>query len=248
MLEKWYCDVVDNGIAHIHYLASLRLGTVVIGYRGLITSQGQRQSSLFAGSVQTPTWQDGQLSWPLPKGPLLFSDVSQPIAPVNLWDRGAKRLFWHPVVPNGDVSGTGLSSQARGYAEVLRMNFGPWHLGLKTLLWGRFCGQRHSLIWIVWEGSHAKKLALLDGQHVDLHSIDEHHVSTHGAYLDLRAPKTLVSERLDHGSLKGLPLRGPMARLSFLRGLEEKWYTNASLSTAIGIDHGHAIFERVTWD
>ena len=30
-----------------------------------------------------------------------------------------------------------------------KMDFAPWHLGLRRLLWGRFCGQLHSMIWIV---------------------------------------------------------------------------------------------------
>jgi hypothetical protein len=248
MLEKWYCDVICNGVVQVHYLANVRLAGASIGYCGSISSIGQSHSRFVPGAVETPIMGHDGLSWPLGGDSLRFSEITPPIAALDLWNAAPSRLTWHPVVSNGNVSGVGLGPNARGYAEVLRMNFGPWHLGLKTLLWGRFCGERHSLIWIVWKGATDKGLALLDGQQVDIESVGDRTIQVRDASLDLLAPQVLVNERLDHGSLKGIPLRGPFARLRFLQGLEEKWHTPAVLKAASTMDYGHAIFERVTWE
>ena len=246
-LEKWYCDVVDRGSVHVHYLAALRLGKSSIAYRGWLSSDGFKQSDFRWGTDCLPSRNDSELIWPLKGRSLRFEPQGRICQPVELWKTPSSTLTWHPVVPNGRVSGEGLSPDARGYAEVLTTNFGPWHLGLQTLIWGRFCGSHSSLIWIVWEGVHPKRLALLDGEEVELQLANERQVKAGVAQLDMLEPRVLVQERMNKGSLKGIPLKGPLARLEFLRGLEVKWHSTAVLKTADGVDHGHAVFERVTW-
>jgi hypothetical protein len=247
-LEKWYCDVVDSESVQIHYLAALRLGKSSIVYRGGLSSDGIKRSDFQWGSGYLPSCSDGELIWPLENGSLRFAPQGRACQPVELWKTPASALTWHPIVPNGVVSGSGIGRHARGYAEVLTMDFGPWQLGLKTLIWGRFCGPHSSLIWIVWEGKHAKRLALLDGDEVALEWANERQVKAGAVQLDILHPKILIQEHMDQGSLKRIPLPGPLARLAFFRGLEVKWHSPAVLKTGRGEESGYAVFERVTWE
>ena len=155
------------------------------------------------------------------------------ISGIALWQTAKENLSWQPLMLNANVCGPLFSTNARGYAEVLSLDFGPWKLGLKTLIWGRFCSQQTSLVWIIWEGKQPMHLALLDGNRVQLRSANEMRVDVEGAH---------------HGSLKDFPLRGPLSKLEFLRGYEEKWHSPAILNTPQGVEHGYAVYERVTWN
>jgi hypothetical protein len=248
-LEKWYCDVVDNEHVDIHYGASLRLGRAVLGYRGRLSSAGRQESAYFQGSAKLPTQRENALHWPLPVGELLFPQCELPPGPeLTLWERPAQRMTWQPVVLSSRVQGAEYSPEARGYAEVLRLNFGPWTLGLRRLLWGRFCGPGHSFVWIVWEGASARRIALLNGQPVMLRSTSPSEVDAHGASLKFLYPRLIVSERMDNGALKGLPLPGPLSKLKFMQGLETKWHCPTELCLANNTVRGHAVFEEVLWE
>src|SRR5262249_7828194 len=90
--------------------------------------------------------------------------------PTCLWTDGRRHVTWDPFVLNGVVEG---AKHGRGYAEKLVMTVAPWRLGIDRLWWGRFCGDCHSLVWIVWEGRHPLRLSLLDGKHLRLDAVGE---------------------------------------------------------------------------
>ncbi len=247
-LEKWYCDVLDNGVIQVHYLATLYLGKTSISYSGIMTSEGVKQSTFMLGSIKLPSLKNNQLFWHIGDEELIFTSKSKPISGIALWQTAKENLSWQPLMLNANVCGPLFSTNARGYAEVLSLDFGPWKLGLKTLIWGRFCSQQTSLVWIIWEGKQPMHLALLDGNRVQLRSANEMRVDVEGAHLEMTHPQVLIQDRLDHGSLKDFPLRGPLSKLEFLRGYEEKWHSPAILNTPQGVEHGYAVYERVTWN
>jgi hypothetical protein len=248
-LEKWYADVVDPNGADVLYRANLKLGPAVMGYRGRIGSGG-RSSTIVPGGVELPHEDDGAVVWPAPgtEGDQALRWAGCRSREIELWRAGKQLLSWNPMVLNGAVSGPRLLPEARGYVEKLTLNFGPWQLGLQRLKWGRFCGQRHSLVWIEWEGRIAKRLALLDGLAISLHAVLRERIDAAGATLALREPRALVQEPMSEGALRGLRLPRRLAALQFFRGLETKWVAVGALELGgEATDPGHALFEEVVW-
>jgi hypothetical protein len=250
LLEKWYADVVDANGVDVLYRANLKLGPAVIGYRGRIGSGGRASAAFVPGGVELPREVDGGIDWPASgaeDGPAWRWDGCRS-REIELWRDDRRWLTWNPMVLNGAVSGWRLSPDARGYVEKLTLNFGPWRLGLQRLEWGRFCGQRHSLVWIEWEGRLAKQLALLDGRAIPLHAVTRERIECAGATLHLTGRRALVQEPMSEGALRGLHLPRRLAALRFFRGLETKWIAAGTLELGgEAADPGHAIFEEVVW-
>lgn len=243
-LEKWYADIVDDGRATILYCANLQLGPLCIGYRRTI-GRGETESAQFRlGEARLPRIERTALVWPGPAR-LVWNGCASRAQ--ELWNRGARTLTWNPLVLNGEVSGTRLSARARGYAERLTLEFGPWHLGLASLRWGRFCGSAHSLVWIEWQGRHDKCVGLLDGQacEVRMHGQDVH---CGGARLTLGERTTLLQAPIAHFARYTAPLFAKAGALHFLRGTETKWLAQARLDFGgAEPDRGYAIHEEVVW-
>jgi hypothetical protein len=200
--------------------------------------------------VPLPRDVDGAVVWPSPGpggGDGLRWQGSRP-REVALWRRDRQLLMWNPLVLNGPVSGAGLSPSARGYAERLTLNFAPWKVGLQRLKWGRFCGVRHSLVWIEWEGLHPMRKALLDGQERQLDEVSLDRVACAEATLRLTQRRALVEESISEGALRALPLPRRLAGLQFFRGLESKWFARGELILdGRAEDSGHVVFEEVVW-
>ena len=250
LLEKWYADVVDPNGADIFYRANLKLGPAVIGYRGHIGSGGRVRSTIVPGGVELPRELDGAVVGPASGAEdgqaLRWSDSRS--REIELWRDDRQLLTWNPMVLNGAVSGLRRLPEARGYVEKLTLNFGPWRLGLQRLKWGRFCGQRHSLVWIEWEGRIAKQIALLDGQAIPLHAASRERIDCAGPSLHLTERRALVEEPMSDGALRGLRLPRRLAALQFFRGLETKWIAVGALELGgEAADAGHVIFEEVVW-
>lgn len=249
-IEKWYADVVDDQRVDILYRANLKVGPAVLGYEGHIASAGRASASVVPGGIELPREGEGSLSWPASAAghdaALRWADSQS--RDIALWRDDRRLLNWNPMVLNGRVSGFGLSAQARGYVEKLTLNFGPWRLGLARLKWGRFCGQRHGLVWIEWEGRIPLRLALLDGEAGQLREASRERIACDGALLHLTQRRALVEESIADGALRGLRLpRRPVA-LQFLRAVETKWFALGTLeSDNAAADSGHAIFEEVVW-
>jgi hypothetical protein len=248
VLDKWYADWVDGERVEVLYRANLTLGPILIGYAGRVTPGGRSERSFVAGGVPLPSCTDGDLHWPAAaSGEALCWTGARP-CPQVLWQRDRQLLTWDPLVLNGRIIGPGLSPSARGYAERLGLDFGPWRLGLERLLWGRYCGHRHSLVWIVWEGAHAQRLALLDGRRCELLSVAPERVEAGAAVLHLGPRQALVHESMAEGAVRGIPLPRRLAALRFLRGVESKWLAPGRLELdGAAVDAGQVIFEEVVW-
>src|SRR5262245_19565399 len=192
-LEKWYADVVNRGRVSIHYRASLDLGLLELAYRGELDRT--RHGTFSVGSAKSLPRIEGspaRLLLMTDGGALAWRQATS--RPICLWSDGQHQVTWNPFVLNGAVEG---ATNGRGYAEQLRMTVAPWRLGIDRLWWGRFCGDQHSLVWIVWEGRHPLRLVLFDGSAANLDDVTEEIVRVApSARLDLRERRLLVDETL----------------------------------------------------
>ena len=252
-LEKWYADWVDGcAQPHILYLARLRIGPVLLGYSATLGGR-QRHARARMGWSSTrmplPHAEAHAVHWPMAEGHgNLQWRAADRLGPHVLWQQQAGRVVWEPVVCNGWVRLPNGQCLGRGYAERLVLDVAPWKLGLRMLKWGRFCGARHSLIWIEWQGSHPLQLALLDGCEASLHSVDRLQVRTATAQLDMQAARPIAHERLGAGALRPLGGLRRLAAPDFLQGVESKWIAQARLCLhGQEADNGYAIYEEVQW-
>src|SRR5689334_1411462 len=163
-LEKWYADVTSGGALFIHYSANLDIGPLALAYRGELEDSGERRGTFSFGRnsrmPRTIACADAAACVEAEVAGGLATWRNAVNRPRRLWSDGRRHVDWDPMVLNGAVTG---ARSGRGYAERLVMTVAPWRLGIARLWWGRFCGDRHSLVWIVWEGARPLRLALLDG-------------------------------------------------------------------------------------
>jgi hypothetical protein len=247
-LEKWYADLVADGDAQVRYGARLRVWPMTIEYSGQLAHGRTRIATLGLRRHPMPVVLGDALHWPAgPDGPAAVwrgaSHRSQ-----QLLQDGARAISWDPVVLNGSVLIDGSHRPARGYVERLTLNFAPWHLGLETLKWGRFCGQQHSLVWIEWLGHIPMQLALLDGELETLEAAGRSEVRTQHAALAIGTASEIVSEALGSGALAALGGIRMFAARRFLAGLETKWLAEARLELhGEAADRGFVIYEEVVW-
>jgi len=247
-IEKWYADIVDDDAVQIIYRANLHLGPLTMGYRSRL-SQG-RLSTTNVGIYGTtmPEVIDTVVRWPTEVNEPAIAWRGVASRPKELWRSGNDVITWDPLVLNGGVSVAGCCRSARGYVERLTMNFKPWDLGLKKLKWGRFCGSKHSLVWIEWEGRIPNKLALLDGVAEPLLEASRMSIRTQQVHLAMYEPKEIVSEPIGTGALKALGLLRLFAARQFLSGIETKWIAKGVLSCpGVEEDQGVVVYEEVLW-
>ena len=247
-LEKWYADVFDGTSVRVSYRARLKLGPLTLGYLGGIGDTGRSSRSFVVAGTPLPVENAGMVIWPAQGTQPELSWTGSCSREHRLWQCGSRVLHWNPLVLNGQVLGEGVPPASRGYVERLAINCGPWQLGLERLKWGRFCGERHSLVWIEWEGRNTLQLALLDGFAHPVQLVTVTHVCGEDVLLRLGTRRLLLQEPMAEGALRGLRLPRQFAGLRFLRGVETKWFAFGELQLRGGeLDQGHAVFEEVTW-
>lgn len=247
LLEKWYGDFVNNGRPEIRYLANLNFGPVIVGYRGKLGKKRSSTTTFGFHGVDLPSVRDDTLYWPTSADENALVWNGARARPRILWQQAGRVVTWEPIVLNGVVLSERGQQDLRGYVERLTLNFAPWHLGLITLKWGRFCGQKHSLVWIEWLGRIPNRLALLNGDPVQLLAVEQSAVTTESASLAIGIPREIVTEPLNLGALSGLGWIRIFDRLKFLSGLETKWAAGGNLKFNDEQDCGSVIYEEVTW-
>ena len=245
-LEKWYADVVGDGLVSIHNRATLSLGPLRIAYRGELGRDLFRRGT-FGICRSFPRLERAsgaaRLRMMTDAGPLTWRNATS--RPMCLWTDGRRHVTWDPCVLNGAVEG---ALQGRGYAERLVMTVAPWRLAIDRLWWGRFCGERHSFVWIVWEGPHPLRVSLFDGNPLQLDEVGEDAMSAAALRLVTGERQLVVDQTLGAGDLAGLRLAKRIAPVSFLSGRERKWLAQGELQRGgRSIDQGKVICERVDW-
>lgn len=247
-LEKWYADSVSGNEVEIEYRARLQLGPLIVSYSGEVGRGRSASVRIGRKAPAMPRVENGRLCWHRDGSNPPWTWRNAHHRPITLWRDGRDSVVWNPVVLNGHTTGADSDRSSRGYAEVLTLDIAPWRLGIDTLKWGRFCGERHSLVWIEWQGRVPRKLALLDGEEQALISADRTEIRTAHARLRIADPREIVREPLGAGALKAL---GPLRRIAtgrFLSGVETKWLASAELEReGKVIDHGSVVYEEVVW-
>lgn len=245
LLTKWYGDWIGPAGPRVVYAAALRLGPLTLGFEGGHCPVSGERSAFRTGAPALPEIADGSLRWPSREGIWSWSGARS--RPHELAGPGGG-VTWDPVVANGLVSGPGASPGQRGYAERLTLAIPPWSLGIRTLRWGRFCGERTSLSWIEWTGERPLRLAHAEGHTLSLHRAGLDGVEADGvsvAFADVRA---FVESPLASGLLKDMPWPRRIRPLAFLDGVERKYAgRGAALGADGSTDVGDVLFEEVEW-
>lgn len=247
-LEKWYADYVSGDEVEIEYRARLQLGPLIVNYRGQLGRERSTHVRIGWSEPAMPGITDGSLHWHRgdARPPWIWRNARQ--RPITLWRDRRSSVVWNPVVLNGRTTGVDPDRPGRGYAEVLTLDVAPWHLGIDRLKWGRFCGEKHSLVWIEWEGRIPRKIALLDGKEQPLVTASRVEIHTEQARLKIGSADEIVCEPLASGALQALGLLRVFATGKFLSGIETKWLGSAELELeGKVVDHGSVVFEEVIW-
>jgi len=247
LLDKWYADAVVGDKLTVLYRAQLCLGPFSWGYQGTLRN-GFAREGLFSwkkpqDGLPDTNSQNRQLAFKTDRGLAVWKYDNR--RAFELWTDGHRRVTWEPVVLNGSVSG---SLRGRGYAERLTLDIMPWKLGLKRLRWGRFCGARHSLIWIIWEGKILRRLALADGKEIASVEATDNTISAGDCRLDIVDAQLVADAPLGSGALARMPWPKKIAPAHFLNGHERKWFAQGILARAGAfVDRGSVVHERVDW-
>lgn len=247
-LEKWYADRVSGNEVEIEYLARLQLGPLIVSYSGQVGRNRSSRVHIGRTGPKMPSVEDGCLHWRSDQTGASWVWKHAHQRPITLWQDGRNSAIWNPVILNANTTGSDLDQSGRGYAEVLTLDIVPWRLGIDRLKWGRFCGERNSLVWIEWEGRIPRKIALLNGEEQVLSVANQAEIRTDGAVLRIANPREIIREPLGSGALKALgPLR-MFATGKFLSGVETKWLAAGELECdGKEVDHGSVVFEEVVW-
>ncbi len=243
LLHKRYFDVVSaEGAYLIGYDARVQLGPAPLRYRALQSSEPAFVRSRYAlgeASAGFPfdlTFGD-EVRWSAPSA--AACDVSAESGPIS-W-----RLdhIGFPVETScGDINIGGL-----GYVETVRLCAPPWTLGMRTIRWGRFVGERVWACWNIVEGDWPIQLVAVNGLSAEPRVVRDDRVeSAHGA-VELGAVVTPVRD----GDVmqQELSALAPLARLLAGRPLsihQTKAVRRARITTSTGeTEEGLAMDEIV---
>ena len=253
-LSKWYMDCVsESGDVVVAYLAELRWGRIRVPYASVLVGRVGEAPTLLSTVRASPRPEPtvGMLSWACPALRVAgcWTSLATPVG-VTVFESNEGRVEWrcHQPRARAEITVGGRPVCGMGYAEHLRLTIEPWRMPIDELRWGRFVGQRHSLIWIDWRGAHAKRVVLLDGSDVGASHLDERGVA--GERGDVRLTigegRVLRSGSIGETVLSSVPgLRRFPSRILAVN--ETKWCAPGTLEGAQGRDHGWVIHEVVRW-
>jgi hypothetical protein len=254
-LEKYYLDVVtEDGNYFIGYAANLRFKCLSLGYADTVHSlklSGIRSGPKISNGSQ-PVWNNKDLTWKHPG--LGFDGRWSPLARpenIELLSTPQGRVDWHCLQPAAEVSlrtASGHILEGVGYCEHLTMTLPPWRLGLSELLWGRFACATHSLIWIVWRGTHPKCHVIHNGVSTGTAEISEQGVIANDFALEIAPVRNIRQGYLGENILSKVPSAYRLAPTAFLEVREQKKLGRGTLKLHDGLQHeGWVIHEKISW-
>ncbi len=250
-LEKWYFDTVTSqGKAWIGYSAQLRILGIPISYAQSLRVESNRNPELQTSFSKHQS--------PLLNSSSLFCDTSLFKIEVEAKGNGgfSERLFgndthfvdWHCLLPSANTRINFPNSpnlSGRGYVEKLIMTIPPWKLPLNTLIWGRFIGDKHSVVWIHWGHAQAQSWLFVDGKKQQEARISSTHVGSETMELAIENERTLIAAKpfREHTRILGYLLPASMRTMH-----EEKWLGRGSLIIGDEQEQGSVIHEYVRFN
>jgi len=254
-LEKYYVDfVTSEGHYFIGYSAQMNWLGVEINYRATIHHPSIHgvKSGPSLSSRDAPVLGDSNLTWSAPK--LGFSGDWRQLSSAGshvLHQEDDGLVEWNCLQPSARVrltTASGTTYEGLGYVEFLNMTIPPWHLGLRTLLWGRFVSEHHSVVWIEWLGENPLALLICNGQRVVNPRISDENVKCEDFELTLERADTIRAGSIGETLISKIPSILRTAPVEFLGGREEKYVSRGKLTYGDGSSHtGWVIHERVSW-
>jgi len=253
-LSKWYMDCVsDAGDVLVAYVAELRWGRIRLPYASVLFGRAGEAPTVLSTvrASPQPELSGDALSWACPALGVAgcWKSLAAPVG-ATLFESAEGRVEWRCHQPRArvEIAMGERSVSGLGYAEHLRLTIEPWRMPIDELRWGRFVGERHSLVWIDWRGAHAKRVVLFDGSDAGPCRLDEHGVA--GERGDVRLTidegRVLRSGSIGKTALSNVPGLGRFP-LRILAVDETKWCAPGAIEGAHGRDHGWVIHEVVRW-
>lgn len=252
-LTKWYLDCVSqDGEAFIAYWAWLGWQGFGLAYAGLLhratDGRVEMTSTLWPG--KGPRVEGGRIVWS--RGGLKLRGEWRPrTVPygAKLWSGDDGRgVEWDCIAGAAEarIESGGRVIQGLGYAEKLVLTVVPWKLPIRELRWGRWIGERRSLVWIEWRGEHPLTLVLLDGCAVQGVVEDDGVRVEGGPRLEIRDSNVIRSGELGATVLGSIPVLRSAVPDVIMNTHECKWIGRGVLTGAAGeTEEGWAIHEVV---
>ncbi|MBV9948329.1 MAG: prolipoprotein diacylglyceryl transferase, partial [Myxococcales bacterium] len=210
-------------------------------------SPGRTRSTLRAAS---PAITGDLVAWSSPELDLegRWTALAAPVES-TLLDTPEGRVHWrcHQPRARAEIILGPRVFRGLGYTEHLELTVEPWRMPIDELRWGRFVGERSSLVWIDWRGEHRAQVVLLDGAPVRPGRIDERSVADESEEVRLDiAPGEPLRRGPIGETIAGIPgiERFP---LRILAVEEKKWCARGTLKDGRGSDQGWVVHEVVRW-
>jgi len=179
LLSKWYMDCVsEEGEVVVLYTARLRWHAVTLHYASLLvrSADGEPRTETSMRATSEPEIAGDALSWSAPALDVAgtWSSLAAP-SRATVYESPEGKVEWQcfGARARAEITHRGRVVRGLGYAERLDLDVEPWRMPIDQLRWGRFVGERSSLVWIDWRGAHEKHLVFHDGAAIGPASIDE---------------------------------------------------------------------------
>ena len=255
-LEKWYLDLVDDdGVAVIGYAARLHTGPLATRYASILhsPSAGAPTERTALRRIRPPEFHRGTLSWAcVPLG--LEGEWVAEAAPISraLFATEAGSIEWECLLPRARarIRLGGNAIAGYGYAERLRLTLPPGQLPFHRLRWGRHVSDRHSVVWIAWDGATTRHSVWLDGVEEPGARLTSSGVEglPQGQSLRLSGSRTLRDRPVLGAVGEALPefarhLAGPLGTMREHKRLDR----SSLMAGGLTLDAGWCIPEEVMW-
>jgi hypothetical protein len=251
-LTKWYLDCVTaTGDAAIFYSAEIGWRGISLNCSSLLTANeaGVRSRVSMARARLGGDAQRIEVSLRTMGMEGSWSSRGRPFR-TTVYQCEGGLVDWNCLQPESNVclrvGDTTL--EGKGYAEWLTTTLAPWRLPMKQLRWGRFVSDRHSLVWIDWQGSHNTSFAVLDGRQCTLRKASEEVILAEGVSLKLSERMPLRAGKLGTTVLRFAPRIKRLFPRSLASIEEHKWRSRGVLECGDQVSNGWVIHEVVHWD
>lgn len=245
-LEKWYFDVTTPEEAWIGYSARINCLGFQLSYAQSLRVQNGHKPHLATSfrKHENPVLDSSLIGANTGLFHLNAQRASIPESNEILFQDTNGFVNWHCIEPSTTIHVNFPHAPdivGKGYVEKLTMTMMPWKLPINALIWGRFIGAKHSVVWIHWHHTHPQSWLFVNGKKRLSHEITSTQVCGEHITLKIKNKQTLITAKpfKEHTRLLGYLL--PSLRTMH----EEKWYAEGSLTIDGEHDYGSIIHEYV---